>query len=264
MISLSRKEGKMLTVSTNIDKTLLATIVRERFPVHPFAGEIDSNNFESLMRNYLAMSQAFPYIQAGAHKRLAFHYMDAGLDIPKEIEISAVVGAFLVWDETGGWKITQDEGVEGLLHLLDTRSLFHSNLLKKDLTRIFGKKLQPYYAPVTRTYLKDLHDGLASLDPVTRCAFMASFETHAERMIDSLWAFVVKRTNIDKEELQYFSTHVGGDDPAEAYHVGMTTNMIANLVPPEDEERFIREFINAYELHIEWCESITGTLQEVE
>jgi hypothetical protein len=254
----------MLTVSHNIDKALLAAVIQERFPMHPFADEIDSNNFESLMRNYLAMSQAFPYIQAGAHKRLAFHYMDAGLDIPKDIEISAVVGAFLFWDETGGWKITQEEGVEGLLRLLETRSLFHSNLLKKDLKRIFGKDLKPAYTVVTRTYLTDLHDGLASLDPVTRCAFMASFETHAERMIESLWACVVKRTGIDKEELQYFSTHVGGDDPAEAYHVGMTTNMIANLVPSEDEERFIREFVNAYELHIEWCESITKTLEAVE
>src|SRR6266404_2199210 len=103
----------MSTVSRNIHKALLAAIVQERFPTHPFAGEIDPNDFESLMCNYLAMSQAFPYIQAGAHKRLAFHYMDAGLDIPQDIEISAVVGAFLVWDETGGWNITRQEGVEG-------------------------------------------------------------------------------------------------------------------------------------------------------
>ena len=75
-------------------------------------------------------------------------------------------------------------------------------------------------------------------------------------MIDSLWNYVVQRTGINKDELKYFATHVGGDDPAEAYHVGMTTNMIANLVPTEDQERFVREFLNAYRINIEWCESI--------
>lgn len=250
----------MLTITHNINKALLAAIVQERFPTHPFAGDIDPDNFESLMSNYLAMSQAFPYIQAGSHKRLLFHYMDAGIDIPQELEISAVVGAFLVWDETGGWKITQEKGVEGLLYILETKNFFHSNLLKRDLRRIFGHDLKPAYTDATQRYLKALNDGLASLDPVTRCAFMASFETHAERMIESLWGYIVRQTGINKDELSYFSTHVGGDDPAEAYHVGLTTNMIANLVPTEDQERFIREFVNAYRLNLEWCECITKGL----
>src|ERR1043165_3392163 len=117
----------MSTVLCSLDRESLLGIVSERFPTHPFAGVLDASNFESLMCNYLAMSQAFPYIQAGAHKRLAFYYIDAGLDFPVDIEISTVVGAFLVWDETGGWRITQEKGTEGLLHILETRNLFHSN-----------------------------------------------------------------------------------------------------------------------------------------
>lgn len=239
-----------------MDKDYLGDMVKENFPVHPFADDINPGDFERMMRNYLAMSQAFPYLQAGAQKRLLFHYMESGLDVPRDVEISSVVGAFLVWDETGGWGATREQGVEGLLSILSTQERFHSNLLKHDLRRIFGKDIKPEYSEETRDYLKELHDGLASVDPVTRCAFMVSFEAHAERMIEGLWGYIARKTGVDKDELRYFSTHVGGDDPAEAYHVSMTTDMIANLVPLDDEERFVREFINAYAVHSGWCEQI--------
>lgn len=239
-----------------MDKDFLGGVVEENFPTHPFANDINPDDFERMMRNYLAMSQAFPYLQAGAQKRLLFHYMESGLDVPRDVEISSVVGAFLVWDETGGWGATRAEGAEGLLSILSTQERFHSNLLRHDLKRIFGRDITPEYSKVTRDYLKELHDGLASVDPVTRCVFMVSFETHAERMIDGLWGYVARTTGVAKDDLRYFSTHVGGDDPAEAYHVSMTTDMIANLVPEGDGERFVREFINAYAVHSNWCARI--------
>jgi hypothetical protein len=62
---------------------------------------------------------------------------------------------------------------------------------------------------------------------------------------------------VEKRRLVYFATHVGGDDPAEQYHVEMTARMIREVVPHGDRERFLDAFRTAYARNVEWCASLT-------
>ncbi len=106
-------------------------VIAAHFHQHPFETIPAIANYEIILSNYLAMSQAFPYLQAGSQKDLFFHYMNHNQDAPESIELTTVVGNFLCWDETGGLNLTLASGLKNLPRLLETRR-FHLNLLKKD------------------------------------------------------------------------------------------------------------------------------------
>ena len=44
----------------------LSRRIGERFSYHPFRSGVNKDNFEAVIADYLAMSIAFPFIQAGA------------------------------------------------------------------------------------------------------------------------------------------------------------------------------------------------------
>lgn len=233
------------------------SIINNKFPDHPFQSIPSHADYHTLMANYLAMSQAFPYLQSGSQSDLFFSYMEKNRDIPEHVELTTVVGNFLSWDETGGLNLTLASGLKALPRLLETKR-FHTNLLKKDCEILFGYLVKPDYSSITQAYLRDLYKGLADLCPVTRVANMVAFEAHANKMIDSLWQSVVKQFNIDKNKLPYFAIHVGGDDPAEPYHVAMTQALIEKIVKKNDEDLFISQLLSAYQLNLQWCAKVVG------
>lgn len=234
----------------------IASTLKDKFSIHPFSRYMRPDNVMQVLRQYLAMSQAFPYLQAGSQKELIFECMEQNTSIPLDVEITSVVGNFLTWDETGGHSVTMRKGNEGLPDILNTWN-FHANLLRDDIKSILGEDIEPDYSPATTAYLKTLYEGLANRDAVTRCAAMVAFEYHAERMIESLWTSLSDLYPDQKETLKYFHTHVGGDDPAEAYHVAMTSRMLELLVPSDKSDTFLREFEHFYAVNVNWCESIT-------
>jgi hypothetical protein len=230
-------------------------VIGEDFQKHPFSHGITKSNFESVIGNYLTMSLAFPYLQAGAQLRLVMHYIDNDLDITHGVEVTAAVGAFLTWDELGGHAIVRKEGNAGLPKIIDADN-FHANMLRRDIETILEKPLPPAFSDETKKYLKEIEYGLSNVDPVTRVAHMVAFENHAGIMIDALWESTGKLYDIDKNKLVYFKTHVGGADPAEEYHVQMTKRMIEEVIKEEDIARFIDFFRKAFEINYSWCESI--------
>lgn len=48
-----------------------------------------------------------------------------------------------------------------------------------------------------------------------------------------------------------------GDDPAEAYHVQMTQNLVDAVIGPDMQERFKAEALRLYLMHAQWCREIT-------
>jgi hypothetical protein len=247
-VNIQQNEDKM---NDTLDKMIDA-----EFGPHPFLDIPTEADYQKLMANYLAMSQAFPYLQAGSQQDIFLHYMEKNEDIPKSVELTTVVGNFLCWDETGGLFLTIASGMKGLPRLLETRR-FHSNLLKSDCEELFGKEIKPDYSALTKEYLLQLKNGLSSLCHVSRVAYMVSFETHANKMIDALWHSISHHFDTEKNKLRYFHTHVGGDDPAEAYHVEMTNKLIAEIVDEDQRETFINHFRDAYRLHSDWCKALT-------
>lgn len=250
------KTKEHLNTSKKIQKEM-SKILDNQFGSHPFLTGLSQENLESVMKNYLAMSQAFPYIQAGSQKEQIFDCIKNNKDVSEEMETTSVVANFLSWDETGGHYILQKEGISGLPNILNTEHNFHVNLLKKDCKAIFGKDIKPSYSKVTSEYLYRLCDGLSSLDSVVRCAFMVAFEAHAGQMITALWESLSTFTDVNKDSLSYFRTHVGGDDPAEPYHVQMTSRMIAKVVSEAQIADFLKAFEAAYALNYSWCQKIT-------
>jgi hypothetical protein len=240
-----------------LEQTLEA-IARSQHVRHPFQDCVNDENVLRVMRRYFAMSQAFPYLQAGAQKDHIFRCLENGVPINREVEITTVVGSFLVWDETGGNHILSTGGIPALPRILETGTNFHANLLSKDLRRMFNTDIEPAYTPETKEYLIRLFEGLANPDAVERCAWMVAFEMHAGRMIEALWESLSKLFDMPKDELTYFHIHVGGDDPAEPHHVAMTAKMIEALVPFEEQGRFLRSFERAYRANIEWCAAIAA------
>jgi hypothetical protein len=248
-IVTSSKRGAVII--ENLQKT-----VEAKFPIHPFTSKISSSNSKNVMGKYFAMSQAFPYIQAGAYKDLVLRAIGKSRSISESIEKTFVIGAFLCWDETGSQYLLQQNGIKALPNILDTRTHFHANLLKKDLEQIFGDKIPPNYCKDTQEYLKELLKKLGAQSKLERSAMMVAFEMHAERMIQELWKSLSEAHELKKETLTYFEAHVGGDDPAEAYHVALTQRLVQDLISEKDMESFVSHFINAYRLNIDWCEKI--------
>jgi len=239
---------------TNVQRKL-DKLVESHFPVHSFENGVESGNVRGVMERYFAMSQAFPYLQSGATKDAIFRCLDEGQVIDEAIETTAVVGAFLVADETGV-NFVLAKGIEDLPDILDTRTYFHTNLLRKDLHRLFRRDIAPNYDEVTRAYLKRLFVGLASVDTVKRCAEMVAFETHAGRMIEALWGRLSTLfPQVAKDDLEYFRCHVG-DNGAEPFHQEMTARMIETLIPPSDLDGFFNAFSHAYRRNVEWCAAI--------
>ena len=238
-------------ISNEIDNIIL-----NNFKIHPFSFGVTKRIIESILSQYLAMSEAFPYLQAASQKKLILNTIQNNKDIEKEIELTSVVGNFLCWDETGGHSTILKYGNKGLTKILDTEKNFHANMLKKDVKKILNKNILPNYTNTIASYLLNLLKGLKSLDHIERCAFMVSFENHVSIMIDSLCKSIVELFKIDKDELIYFKVHVGEDDPAEVYHIEMTERMISEIVPESRFDEFINKFMLSYKLHYDWCEVI--------
>lgn len=234
----------------------LRTTARALAPEHPFKRSVTHQNARSVMGKYLGMSQAFPYLQAGAYVGLIRNAMKKNCSISPDVEKTFVAGSFLCWDETGGHHLVSAQGNGALPKALDTEQHFHSRLLERDLVEIFGQPVPPNYCPSTRAYLIKLSDKLGSPNKVTRVAMMVSFEMHAETMLLALWDSISKITMIPKDELTYFQTHVGGDDPAEAYHVALTQRLVKELVSSSEEGRFEKQFAKLYQLNLNWCQAI--------
>lgn len=228
------------------------------FGPHPFRDGVTAANFPAVAARYLAMSATFPHLQAGAQQRLVLHYMRERAEIPRDVEYTGAVGAFLVWDEMGGWNRTRARGAAALPEILRTDGV-HANMLRADLARLLGREVRARYDGATGAYLGRLSDALSSLDPVVRCAAMVAFETHAAAMIEALWGAIGRVfPEVPAPSLEYFATHVGGDDPAEAYHVEMVGRMIELVVPAGDERRFLDAFAEGFRLHVAWCATICG------
>lgn len=211
------------------------------------------DNAELLLANYFAMSQAFPYLQAGAQRDVIHACIRDNHDVPASFEITSVVGNFLAWDETGGNYILRRFGVEGLPRILETGRNFHANHLRRDIQQLLGRDIKPEYSSRTGGYLLRLGEALGHADPQVRCATMVSFELHAAQMIGALWESLVGLYPVERDSLSYFRMHLGGADPAEPYHVAMTCEMITRLVPDHDRDGFERRFVQAYAMHVEWC-----------
>ncbi|MFP4221922.1 MAG: hypothetical protein ACLFM4_01185 [Phormidium sp.] len=244
-------QGNHDAISEKIEKLIV-----QKFPIHPLSHGISAKNIHSVLTQYFAMSQAFPYLQAGAQKKQILAVMDGKQDIDKRFELTTVVGNFLCWDETGGHAVVRQLGNSGLPKILDTNRTFHANMLRKDIQYLTGCDLKPDYTKVTLDYLKALLAGLESLDHIKRCAYMVAFESHAGIMIDALWGSISRHYNVSKGKLLYFKVHVGGSDPAEPYHIEMTERMVNAIVPDDSVDEFVGEFTKAYVLNYNWCESI--------
>ena len=238
----------------------LSRRIGERFPEHPFRNGVNKDNFEAVIGDYLAMSIAFPFIQAGAIHETYRAALRAGGDSDKNAEITGAIGTFLVWDEMGGHKLALEKGNKGLLQLFETNRNYHSHWLRGDIRTIFGKDVRPHRSAATKRYLDELLDGLSDARRNRNVAYMIGFECHAEAMITALWDTVCSSFDLPQDErLVYFWGHVGGDAPAEAVHVEMTRRMVAELVPPDRRDEFIELCLEGYALNFRWCQAITGS-----
>ena len=241
---------------------LIAELTRqigERFPVHPFRHRVTRDNFERVIAEYLAMSIAFPFIQAGALHATYQAALRSGGDTDKNAEITGAIGAYLVWDEVGGHKLILEEGNPGLLRLPATRRNYHAHWLRRDIRTLLGREVAPQRSAATVRYLDALLAGLSEPRGNRNVAYMIGFECHAHAMISALWAAIGAAFAVPQDErLIYFWGHVGGEEPAEAVHVEMTRMMVAELVPPERGEEFIALCLEAYGLNFRWCEAISA------
>lgn len=246
-------------IATRIAPTVaLKQVIASEFALHPFTNAISKQNAEKVMRHYYGMSQAFPYLQAGAYKDIILNLIRKNQSASESIEETFVVGAFLSFDETGGNWLLRTEGIAALPKLLRTDKNFHASLLREDIKRLFGRELAPDYRDPTATYLTTLLKDLGSLDTLKRTAAMVAFEMHAGQMIESLWNALLRAyPTIDKETLSYFRIHVGGDDPQEEYHKQLTNDMTTSLVPSKEVDTFINHFRDCYSLNYNWCRDIT-------
>lgn len=235
----------------------LEGVIRNDYAIHPFRRGVDRQNLEKVLGAYFAMSQAFPYIQAGAYRDLILSCINTNQEVPEDMDGSFVVGAFLSFDETGGNFHLRTNGIKALPEILNTKDLFHAALLKKDIKSLIGVELKPNYSGATRDYLLNLMIDLGSADPVKRCATMVAFEMHAGEMIEALWDSLERLyPEVDKDSLEYFRVHVGGDDPQEEYHKLLTKRMLSRFVSSTDREELLKKFNVSYRTHFQWCAEI--------
>lgn len=239
-------------------KTGSAQLIENKFGTHPFANKVNESNVYSVMSNYIVMSQGFPCVQAGAIYKLFLSSMAQNVSLDKAAELTSAVAAFLVSDEFGVHDTVLHNGNKGLPKILNTEDQFHVNLLKRDTGLIFGDVILPDYSKITTAYLLSLCDGLANPNSVARVAAMVAFEKHASIMIDSLWTSLTSIFSLNKESLSYFRKHVGGDDPAETYHVEMTEKLITYVITKDQITAFLASFEEYYALNFNWCSDITN------
>src|SRR5262245_53111200 len=105
-------------------------MLAQAFGPHPFVATLTMAQLEAMLPDYLAMSQAFPYLQAAAQRDGIFETIANNGDVTDAFELTSVVGNFLCWDETGGHGVILEEGNSGLPRILATKKQFHSNLLR--------------------------------------------------------------------------------------------------------------------------------------
>ena len=234
-----------------------APISLKDYGTHPFS-QLDKNtDWEYLFSNYMAMSQAFPYLQSASQKEIIFHAIEKNVPVASEAEMTSVVASFLTWDESGGHSAFLEFGYSGLSKMLDCKKYMHYHILKRDFEKLNSQfNIQPDFSPATAKYLKRLYTGLSSLDHVERISCMIAFENHAETMIKALWGSLSEAFDIPKDELEYFKLHVGGDDPAEAHHVEMTNALTSRIVKDNEQAAFRAHLDFYYRLNLDWCRSI--------
>lgn len=233
----------------------LEGMVSRTFGPHPFTVPFDRERLDLLLPDFLGISHGFRYVMAAAQKDAFFEAMREGSGVSEKIEAMNSVANFLMFDETGGVDLGLNVNKERLPELLNL-SRMHSELLRADAEKILGRPIAPHYSRVTQDYINALYRGLGSTDVVVRCAHFVAFELHAGAVLDALWASIARITGLPREELRYFALHVGGDDPAEVYHVQLTQHLIKRVVPASQRERFKAAFIEAYSLHVEWCRAL--------
>lgn len=231
--------------------------IEDSFPTHPFTNGVVESNVEGVMRRYLAMSQAFPYIQAGAYQSLIMRSIRENQSVPESVAKTFAVAMFLCGDEIGNHHILTNGGNPRLHEILRTEEQTHFSLLKKDTELLFKVPLKPEFSPATGRYLNELHEMLGSEDTSERVAAMVAFENHAHTMIEALWNSLEGIfPKIDKNALEYFSIHVGGDDPAEAYHTQTTERLIEETNSADNLEKFLEKVVANYRLNYNWCQEI--------
>lgn len=231
-------------------------LISENYPSHPFEAGITEKNVEAVLAQYLGLCLCAPYIIGGSNKDLFMNCVFSGRPIDKKIEITTAISSFLALDETGSYVKLIAGGHEALPEILDT-SNYHSNILRRDLKFLFDKEVKPVQTDKHKYYFVQLSDGLASLDDLQRCACLVALEVHSEIMILTLWDSIMKVfPSAEKNKLEYFYLHVGGDNPAEKYHVAMTEKMISEIVSPENMPIFINYFKKYYEANIGLCKDI--------
>lgn len=223
---------------------------------HPFKQIQSKNTIHTLLPHFLAISTAFPYIQAGSQLPLMLDSIETNKDMTNENEILAVVGNFLCWDETGGAHILNRFGKPGLSKILETKKWFHANMLKKDIYFITGTHMSPDFSEPTRGYLLSLIQGFSELNPVVRCAHMVAFEYHAGVIIKNLWEVICEYFNIIEDKLTYFKIHVGDDDPAEMYHTEMTKSMISHIVSSKNKNLFLNTAKESIKINLDWARKL--------
>lgn len=240
-----------MNIHTEIEK-----LIGDSYPIHPFAHDIEKENVEGVLAEYLGLCLCAPYIIGGSNNQLFQSCIFSGRPIDKKIEITTAISAFLSFDETGNYNKVVKGGHEALPSILDT-SDFHSNMLRRDLKMLFKKEISPVHKEYLKNYFVELSDGLSNIDDVKRCAALVALEVHSEIMIQSLWESIMNVfPDIEKNSLIYFYLHVGGDNPAEQYHVAMTEMMINEVVGKENMEPFFKYFRQYYEMNINLCSKI--------
>lgn len=240
------------TIGLSIDEA-----IKEQFPRHPFETMVTKANAEGVLKRYAAMSQAFPYIQSAAFDPLIMRAIRQNKSVPESVAKCFAVAMFLAYDEIGGYYVSINGGNSRLPEILKTGDQSHYNLFKKDTGSLFGRPLEPEYSAKTKEYLIDLKRRLGAEDVSQQVAAMVAFENHAHKMIEALWCSLgVVFPKINKESLEYFSVHVGGDDPAEAYHTQMTERLIEETGAATNTEEFVDKVVEHYRFNSNWCRDV--------
>lgn len=223
---------------------------------HPFLKISSKEQILKMLPHYLAMSLAFPYIQASSHYNIATDIIENNKDFTETEEITFSVSNFLCFEETGGSYILDTYGKSSLTKILDTKQRFHANILRSDIAKFTNENIRPNFADPTKTYLKSLQEGLGNINAIARCAHMVAFESHAEIMISALWRKIYDYFGESDNGIKYFELHVGGADPAEAYHVDIAKKMIQMLVSEDNSNLFLSKFFEALKLNLKWSAAI--------